>query len=61
MFPVLQSPHTFDDVSGVAQTMLNNLSMGMTLEKSIDAPRLHSQLENPDAKVVEAEGMKALS
>jgi gamma-glutamyltranspeptidase len=45
-------------ISGIAQTLLNNLTFGMTLEKSVSSPRIHSQLYNPDAKVVEVEGNK---
>lgn len=42
-------------ITGIAQTLLNNLTFGMTLERAISSPRVHSQLQNPDAKVVEAE------
>ncbi|XP_053375774.1 glutathione hydrolase 1 proenzyme-like [Mercenaria mercenaria] len=42
-------------ITGIAQTLLNNLTFGMTLEKAVSSPRIHSQLQNPDARVVEAE------
>lgn len=42
-------------LTGVAQVLLNNLTYGMNLQSAVDAPRIHSQLQDPDAKVVEAE------
>lgn len=42
-------------ITGVVQTLLNNLTFGMNLEKAVSSPRIHSQLSNPDADVVEAE------
>ena len=41
--------------TGVAQTILNNLTFGMNLEEAIKSPRIHNQLK-PDAKTVEIEG-----
>lgn len=41
-------------ITGVAETLINNLTFGMDLEAAIKSPRIHNQL-TPDPKVVEAE------
>lgn len=41
-------------ITGVAETLINNLTFGMNLESAIKSPRVHNQL-TPDPKVVEAE------
>ena len=43
------------DITGVAETLINNLTFGMNLEEAIQSPRMHNQL-SPDAKLVTVEG-----
>lgn len=41
-------------ITGVAETLINNLTFGMTLEAAIKSPRIHNQLK-PKPKQVEVE------